>query len=92
MSAGGRRSMNPYVEFYPVFILLQAAAHWTWRFMPAPCAGHTQVLTRGPGPTHQSVLVSEVVVQQRSNKTSRTSRMRGVPSIRKSWSRSPRPP
>jgi hypothetical protein len=41
MSAGGRRSMNPYVEFYPVFILLQAAAHWTWRFMPAPCASHT---------------------------------------------------
>jgi hypothetical protein len=54
MSTGGRRSMNPYVEFYPVFILLQAAAHWTWRFMPAPCAGHTQVLTRGAR-SHPSV-------------------------------------
>jgi hypothetical protein len=31
----------------PIYPPLQAAAHWARRFMPAPHAGHTWVLTRG---------------------------------------------
>jgi hypothetical protein len=47
MSVGGRRSMDLYAGFHPLFTPLQAAAHWARRFMPAPHAGHTQALTRG---------------------------------------------
>jgi hypothetical protein len=34
----------PYLIYPP----LQAAAHGARRFVPTPCAGHTQALTRGP--------------------------------------------
>jgi hypothetical protein len=49
MSAGCRRRMDPYAGFHPLFILpLPAAAQWVRRFVIALCAGHTQMLTRGP--------------------------------------------
>jgi hypothetical protein len=48
MSVGGRRRMDSYAGFHPLFTPLPAAAHWARCFMPAPRVGHTQALTRGP--------------------------------------------
>jgi hypothetical protein len=79
--------VDPYSGFHPLFILpckWQPIGHGAWcphRALNLPCRWQ-----RGPGPTLQSAQVNEVVTHLRGNETSRTSRMRGVPLVRKSWS------
>jgi hypothetical protein len=70
----------------PIYPPLQAVAYWVRRFVPAPCVGHAQVLTRGPGSTHQLPLVSEVMVQRHRNGTPHTSHMRDILLVQGSWS------
>jgi hypothetical protein len=70
----------------PIYPPLQAATHRARRFMPTPCCPHTQALTSEPRPR------SSVGTGQRNGavaalkRNPRASRMRGVPSVRGTWS------